>query len=298
MFSRSTLLHLRIPFSYFLLPVFLFAVAVSPNLILHRLTWIFIILHVFVYPASNGYNSYFDKDVGSIGGLENPPPVSRGLYWTSLVFDLVALVLSITQVSVGFGFMVFVYGLASKAYSHPSIRLKKYPIGGWLITGFFQGCFTFLMCFMGLNNFEWTNLLQGHVLAPAALASLMLWANYPMTQVYQHKEDTDHGDRTLSVLLGIRGTFFFAAVFFGIAGLGFSIYFLTYYQARQAIAFLLSMAPSMAYFSYWSWQVLSDPAKADYRRTMLLNFLSATCASGFFVWLLFDTRNIGRYLFD
>ncbi|MFZ9971436.1 MAG: ubiquinone biosynthesis protein UbiA, partial [Bacteroidia bacterium] len=31
MITRSTLLHLRIPFSFFLLPVFLFALALTPN---------------------------------------------------------------------------------------------------------------------------------------------------------------------------------------------------------------------------------------------------------------------------
>ena len=33
---------------------------------------IFVILHILVYPASNGYNSYMDRDEGSIGGLKNP----------------------------------------------------------------------------------------------------------------------------------------------------------------------------------------------------------------------------------
>jgi 1,4-dihydroxy-2-naphthoate octaprenyltransferase len=28
-------------------------------------------LALLIYPASNAYNSYFDKDEGSIGGFEN-----------------------------------------------------------------------------------------------------------------------------------------------------------------------------------------------------------------------------------
>lgn len=297
MFSRSTWLHLRIPFSFFLLPVFLFAVAVSPNLILHRLTWIFIILHLFLYPASNGYNSYFDKDEKSIGGLKNPPPVSGGLYWTALLFDAVAVVMAWLLVSMTFAVMVLVYGLISKAYSHPMIRLKKYPVAGWLVTGFFQGFFTFLMCYLGLNNFEWMSALQLQAMLPASLTSLMLWANYPMTQVYQHEEDTLHGDRTLSLMLGIRGTFYFAALFFGLTALGFVYYFNVYYQPRQAWAFLIALSPVVLYFGNWLLMVWRDPARADFRNTMRLNFISATCLIAFFVWLLFDTRNVGSYLF-
>ena len=69
MLTRSTWLHLRIPFSYFLMPVFFFALGISPNLVESRLLWLFLIVHLFLYPASNGYNSYFDKDVKSIGGF-------------------------------------------------------------------------------------------------------------------------------------------------------------------------------------------------------------------------------------
>lgn len=297
MFSRSTWLHLRFPFSYFLLPIFLFAVAISPNLILQRLQWVFVILHFLVYPASNGYNSYFDKDEKSIGGLKNPPPVSRGLYWTSLLLDLLAIILGATQVSVDFAVMIFIYGLVSKAYSHPMVRLKKYPVTGWVVTGFFQGFFTFLTCYMALNKFDLSAVLQTRSLVPAGLTSLMLWANYPMTQVYQHEEDAKHGDRTLSLRLGIHGTFWFSGAFFLVTSVGFVYFFLHYYQPKHAFAFLLTLAPVIVYFLFWYRQVWKDKTKADFSRTMWLNFISATCLIGYFTWLLVDTRNVGRYLF-
>lgn len=297
MFSKSTLLHLRIPFSYFLLPVFLFAVAVSPNLIQNRLLWVLLLLHVFLYPASNGYNSYFDKDEKSIGGLKNPPPVSIGLYWTALLFDVIAVGLGAIKVSILFAAMVLIYGLVSKAYSHPSIRLKKYPVAGWAVTGFFQGFFTFMMCYVGINNYNLDSIFREQALYPAALTSFMLWANYPMTQVYQHEEDALHGDHTMSLLLGIRGTFYFAALFFGLTAIGFIVYFLQFYQARQAWAFLIALSPVVIYFGLWFWKVRKEVDSADYKHAMRLNFISATCLITFFAWLLFDVGNIGLYLF-
>lgn len=74
MLQTSTWLHLRIPFSFFLMPVFLFAVSISPEPALWRTVLVFFITHFLLYPASNGFNSYYDKDENSIGALEKPPP--------------------------------------------------------------------------------------------------------------------------------------------------------------------------------------------------------------------------------
>src|SRR5688572_30081117 len=145
MLSRSSWLHLRIPFSFFLLPIFLFSLSVSPNLNGPRIGWVFFILHFLLYPASNGYNSYFDKDEKSIGGLKNPPPVHKGLYYLSLLLDLVAVVLGYLKINLVFAVFLLIYGLVSKAYSHPAVRLKKYAITGWIVAGLFQGLFTFVM---------------------------------------------------------------------------------------------------------------------------------------------------------
>src|SRR5258706_15002109 len=147
---RSTLLHLRIPFSYFLLPVYLFALGISPNFNESRLLWSFVIIHLLLYPASNGFNSYFDKDEKSIGGLKNPPPVNKSLYYVSLLFDAAAIILAYVKISLLFAVMILIYGLVSKAYSHPSVRLKKYPIIGWLTVGIFQWCFTFMMSYIAI----------------------------------------------------------------------------------------------------------------------------------------------------
>lgn len=292
MFSRSTLLHLRIPFSYFLLPVYLFAVSVSPNITEKRLLWVFIILHLLLYPASNGFNSYFDKDEKSIGGLKNPPPVEKGLYWISLTLDFIAVILGFLQVGWLFAIMLLIYGLVSKAYSHPLIRLKKYAITGWIITGLFQGAFTFMMCYAGINQYGIQNLVQPKVLLPAGLTTLMLWANYPMTQVYQHEEDAKHGDMTLSRMLGIRGTFYFAGIFFGITAAGFIVLFREFYYPRYGWTFLAALSPVVLYFTYWFLVVMKDPSQADFRHTMRLNFISATCLIVFFVYFFLDFTGV------
>jgi 1,4-dihydroxy-2-naphthoate octaprenyltransferase len=292
MLSRSSWLHLRFPFSYFLLPVFFFSLCASPNFNGPRIGWVFLILHFLLYPASNGYNSYFDKDEKSIGGLKNPPPVRAGLYYLALLLDLVAITLGYLKINLTFAVMLLVYGLVSKAYSHPSVRIKKYAISGWIITGLFQGVFTFVMCYVGLNDYGIANILRPGVLIPGMLTTVMLWANYPMTQVYQHEEDAKRGDKTFSLMLGIKGTFYFAAAFFGLTTIGFVLYLQHYFETRYTVTFLIVLAPVLIYFLYWFNKVRTDERRADYQHAMWLNFISATCMNGFFLYLFLDTTHV------
>lgn len=283
MFSKSAWLHLRIPFSYYLMPVYLFALAVSDNVNTSQAIIVFIALHIFLYPASNGFNSYFDKDEDSIGGLKNPPKVHKGLYYLSLLFDLIALLL------VSFDFwvllMFLIYGLVSKAYSHPVIRIKKYPFGSWFIAGFFQGFFTFLMVYLGLNGISPEELLKQEILIPATLTSIMLWGSYPMTQIYQHDEDGRRGDNTLSLKLGILGTFHFTMILFSLTTVLFGWYFIEHYNLNIASLYVMSMSPVVGFFFYWYFKARKNRDIVNFEYTMRLNAISATCLNLFFVFL-------------
>ncbi|MEO9482548.1 MAG: UbiA family prenyltransferase [Ekhidna sp.] len=282
--KKSTLLHLRIPFSFFLLPVFLLAVAVSDQIHSQNLLTAFLILHFLVYPASNGYNSYFDKDEGSIGGLKHPPEVSTQLYYTSLGMDVMALVLSLI-ISVEFALMIFVYGVVSKAYSHPSIRLKKYPIVGWLAAGVFQGYFTFLLSYIAINDIPLSETGMWSIQFPGILSTLLLLGSYPMTQIYQHDEDAKRGDVTISQKLGILGTFHFTALSFMLSSSGFFYYFMSQFSLNSGLLFGAAMSPVLLYFGAWYWRTRKDRDKADFTSTMRLNFISSLMLNAYFVYL-------------
>src|SRR5260370_37448 len=131
----SALLHLRIPFSYFLMPVYFFALGISPNFNESRLFWSFAIIHLLLYPAS-----------------------------------------------------------------------------------------------IGINDFAIESLLHLRIIIPATLSTLLLLGSYPMTQVYQHEEDAKHGDKTMSMLLGIVGTFIFVQIVFAISAVGYFLYFKNFFD--------------------------------------------------------------------
>jgi hypothetical protein len=287
---RNILLHLRLPFSIFLLPVFLFAISQAPAVDAGRAWWAFVIIHFLLYPASNAYNSYYDKDEGSIGLLEVPPPVSRELLLTAWGLDLLAILLAfVANLGLSFVWYLIIYGTISKAYSHPLVRLKKYPVLSWLIVGLFQGGFTYLATVQVVSGMDWAEILALKHLLPALICTSNLWAVYPLTQVYQHEEDARRGDLTFSRLVGIEGTFLNAALFFSLSFAGFLYYFLQFGTYNTLFILTVCMGPVLGYFGTWWWMVRRNPAEANFRHTMRMNVLASLGLNIFFGILCFST---------
>jgi hypothetical protein len=285
--TKSTLLHLRFPFSYFLMPVYMLALAVSPAVNVWNAVWIFIVLHFLVFPASHGFNSYYDRDEQSIGGLARPPKVTPELLSVSLALDALALVFAF-MVHPVFAGGCFVYGLASKAYSWDKTRVKRYPVAGWLFTGIGQGSVVFAMVLLCVIQPDFTRLLEPSNTITIALAGLFILGCYPLTQVYQHAEDRRRGDRTISVMLGIRGTFLLSGPLLFVAILGFFFYFLFFDSFGMAIVFALSLSPAAIYLIAWTILVFVDERKANFRLTMGMNFIAATCVNLFSLIAIFQ----------
>ncbi|MFC6997604.1 UbiA family prenyltransferase [Rufibacter roseus] len=272
---------LRIPFSLYLMPIFWFALSATPEIEIWKAAAVFFILHILVYPASNGYNSYYDRDEGSIGGLKNPPKVTEALYWLVLTFDILAVVLA-AFLSWSFAGLVLLYLLISKAYSYEGIRLKKFPIISTLVVVVFQGAFTFLMVQVGIGTEE-AGISEKTNLLLAMVSTLFLCGSYPLTQVYQHKEDAQRGDQTLSLTLGLWGTFLFAGISLL---LGTAVLLYTYWLRNEltyAAVFLVATLPVVIVFSLWVWQVKKSAAAANFDNTMRMNKVSSLSLSFAFI---------------
>jgi 1,4-dihydroxy-2-naphthoate octaprenyltransferase len=112
---------------------------------------------------------------------------------------------------------------------------------------------------------------------------MLLAGSYPLTQVYQHGEDSRRGDHTLSLLLGFKGTFVFAG---GMLLLGAGWLMALYWQERewmQIAIFALCTGPVLGLFSSWALAVWQSPAAATFERTMRMNRVSSLCLSAAFM---------------
>lgn len=274
--TRSAFAHLRFVFSVFLLPVYLFAFSQADTVKTSTAVLVFFILHFLAFPASNGYNSYFDKDEDSIALLAKPPEVDISLYYFSILLEAIAFLLGFI-ISWEFAFAVLIYGIMSKLYSHPATRLKKYPIISFLTVFIFQGCFIYYTTYTALTGTS----LFGHwdlgFIIPGAISSCLIGASYPLTQVYQHEEDGRRGDKTLSIVLGYKGSFIFSGILFAM-GIALSYYY--WYLAGMMLNFyffLLCAAPIFIFFNYWFYKVGKSTANANFKNAMRMNFISSGC---------------------
>jgi 4-hydroxybenzoate polyprenyltransferase len=228
-------------------------------------------LHLLVYPASNAYNSYFDKDEGSIGGLKNPPKVDKKLWHVANALDLLAFFICAFFIHLSAAFFVLVYILISRAYSYPGIRLKKYPLLSWLTVGLIQGAYVYFLVYSLGQKAEKVWPFELEVFTALLLSSCLLLGVYPITQIYQHEADRKAGDMTMSRMLGINGTFYNCFAFFGLSVL---LAFLVF-EGYLFILFMAFGTPALVFLVNWYLVVQKDSNQANFKRTMAFNTVSS-----------------------
>lgn len=281
MVYRSTIQLLRFHFSYFLMPVYWFALSWVDNINSKRAIVVFLILHLLVYPSSNGYNSFMDRDVDSIGGLKTPLPPTKQLFFVSVLMDIIALGSSLF-ISTLFTTCVFIYISCSRLYSYRGIRLKQYPLLGYLTVIITQGSLTFFMVYHGSEenltiHMSWLGLLA---------AAFLIGGFYPITQVYQHEADKKDQVTTISMMLGKKRTFIFCGLMYMIAMFILWLYYSNRELYLPFIVLLIFFLPVVVYFVQWFLRVLKDDNKADFKHTMQMNWLASTCTSLAFITII------------
>ena len=281
MLHRSTIQLLRFPFSYFLMPLFWFSLSFVNHIDWVNAAIIFFLLHVLLYPASNGYNSYMDRDEASIGGIEKPMQPTRQLFLVTIVMDVLAACLSF-MISKWFAAAFIFYIICSRLYSYRGIRLKRFPVIGYLTVILNQGALTFFMVYHGADK----NLTLHVPVEGLIAASFLIGGFYPITQVYQHEADRRDGVQTISMLLGKKGTFIFCCIMYALAFLVLFFYYTKLQQLSSFVVLQIFFIPVLVFFVRWVLKVWRNEQLADFKHTMQMNWLASTCTSLAFITLL------------
>lgn len=263
------------------MPVYWFALSQVNNINWYDAALVFIILHLLVYPASNGYNSYMDRDTSPIGGLENPMQPTKQLFYVTVIMDVAAIALSFLITWI-FASGIFSYILASRAYSYRKIRLKKFPVIGYLTVIFFQGAVTFFLAYHGSNQ---QHTIHVPVIAMIA-SSLLIGGFYPLTQIYQHEDDIKDGVTTISYKLGYTGTFIFTGIIYAIAFCMLALHFFLNLEWVRFFILQTFMLPVLVYFFIWFRKVYKNKKEANFKNTMRMNLIASACTNLGFITLL------------
>ena len=195
--------------------------------------------------------------------------------------DGIAVALSFL-VSPAFAIAIVAYILASRAYSYRGIRLKKYPIVGYLTVIIFQGGVTFFMVYHGSSISRTLDVPVEGIIA----STLLIGGFYPLTQIYQHEADRKDGVITLSAFLGYRGTFIFTAIIYMAAMFVLFYYFNKTSELSKFFILATAMLPVLVYFFFWAGKVWKNISSADYANTMRMNLLASACTNIGFIIIL------------
>jgi 4-hydroxybenzoate polyprenyltransferase len=282
--TRNLFIHLRLHFQSLLAPIFLWGFLLAGGHLSWRFVLAFCALHLFLYGGTTAFNSYYDRDVGPVGGLEHPPPVTPELLPFSLILQGIGLLLALF-VNRPFAIVYILTFLVAAAYSYPLTRLKRYPLLSLLVVGIGQGGVIALAGWItarpALN--ELTGLAWWGVLA----ATLTIGGIYPVTQIYQIEEDLARGDVTFAAWAGPQATLWFAVTVQAI-GAGLLVWLIALLFGRmQALWVGLAFVLTLAFLLHWSFTFDAHAIIANYRRVMRITFATSLGFLAFLALRLF-----------
>lgn len=261
------------------MPVFWFAVSFVNQVNIPNTILAFFIIHFLLYPASNGYNSYMDRDTTPVGGIERPMQPTKQLFVITIILDITAFLLSLGLSPIFAACLVF-YIICSRLYSYRGIRLKRFPIMGYVTVVCNQGCLIFFMVYHAAES-SYTPIFP---ISAMIAAGFLIGGFYPITQIYQHQSDAEDKVKTISMMLGKKGTFIFCAGMYGIA---FVLLFFSYSNHLQYFMVIqLFFLPVIFYFIYWLNRVWKYEEQANFKHTMRMNWLASTCSNLAFITIL------------
>ncbi len=278
------LVHLRINFQLILAPIFLWGFLLAGGLLGWRLVVGFLAVHMALYGGITALNSYYDRDEGPVGGLWSPPPWRKELLPFAWAVQLLGL-LAIVPLGLGMVVTYVAMMVLSVAYSHPAIRLKRRPLGalaviavGQGVLGFLTGWFSATPSPAGLLSLDIVIAIVGITLATVGL--------YPLTHIYQVREDSERGDVTFAVRWGPDKAFRFALTAFGLALVCIGWVLLRRFGWPTALIVAAFYALVLADIERWRRRFDPAAVRANYRHVMRLSYIVAAAFSTYVLGML------------
>ena len=276
----ALVVHLRLHFQLLLAPVFLWGWLLSGGGLNTAVILAFVAFHVFLYGGVTAYNSYYDRDVGPVGGLEHPPPATHALLPFSLAVQAIGWLIAVTSVNALFAAAYAMFMVLSVAYSHPRIRLKAHPLPSLCVVGFGQGALAFLAAWAAARGEIATAFTLEGALG-ALTAVLLILALYPLTQLYQIDEDRSRGDRTIAVAWGPSRCFVFALVCTVFGGAAMLTLVTRNFGRLDAALVAIGLALQIVAVLRLRTTFKIENVLTTYRAVMRLNTASAAALSGY-----------------
>lgn len=281
---RTLFVHLRLHFQVLLAPIFLWGYFLAGSAPTAKFWLALLAFHVFLYGGTTVFNSYYDRDVGPIGGLAKPPPVVQAMLPFSLAVQGAGAFLALA-VNWTFALIYLVIFAMGWAYSYPGVRWKARPIGGLLTVAIGQGVLGALGGWAAANpnlatitRFDWLGLVA---------AALITVGFYPLTQIYQIEEDLARGDKTFAAWAGPQGAFAFALVVQSVAAVTLIVVIARLLGGWNALVVAIGYGGLLVTIAHWAYTFDGAQVLRNFRRVMRINTITSWGFIGFISLHLF-----------
>ncbi|MGM0588385.1 MAG: UbiA family prenyltransferase [Bacteroidota bacterium] len=227
----------------------------------------FINVQVILFGTATAYNSFWDKDEGAIGGLQQPPPMQSWMWWACWILQISGALWALTVSWLYLGvylFSVILFWL----YSTPLARWKAHPIKSLWAIALSTGTNSFLLGYLASGHTEITST----AMIVAVGVALILVSMYPISQIFQMEEDRHRGDRTFAVVYGMNGVRRFYLITYGLGLIGVA-YGLTVISSWLGIAFGGAALVGGSYTSYLLWNLTGRDD--EYRSVMIIKYVAS-----------------------
>lgn len=266
--------------SFIHLPIFLFAISQSQNINWLDTALFFVMMFILVHPSIQMQVAYANMQLSKCDIAETEQ--GKKLFKISTAMDGLAVIVSAIILSLEVGVGILTYLLLSKLNNSNPIRLKRYAILSWLLIMAIQGVLLFALTQYACGKI----MLITNFLALQASAFFVGFV-FPLSQMYTQTNDANRGDLTISLRLGINGTFTLSLVMFLVAVSFMGLHFYNTKHLFHFYLFLLFLSPVAAYFFWWKKNTKLQPLVANYTFTRLFIIINTVCMSLFSLLVIY-----------
>lgn len=272
------IIHLRLHYQLFILSGgYLLGALFVENVNWAQLWEQFINVHILLFGGATAYNSWWDKDEGPIGGLKTPPKMAQWMWPASMVMQYIGLAWA---VSVNWNYVI-IYAVSMLffwLYSTPLARWKGKPVLSFVAIGISTGTNSFLLGFLAAGGYPIT-FFEDLIALGVALILLSL---YPVSQVFQIKEDLQRGDKTFAARYGLRGVKWLFTIIFPM-GSGILSWSLLHQVTLIGFCFIVLNLAAYAGLLFYVWNLKAHQSEYQYVMRIKLS------ASFFFVLFILSS---------
>lgn len=289
---KNLVFHLRFKVSFALLPVFLWGYTLAEMEITKSFIIGAIILHLLIYPASNGIYAYFDERKGVIYGLRNISPASILTLVVSIILLIVGVYFSL-KVNITFFSIVVAFIALFLLFSLPLTGIKKRPLYAVLFLGLTYGLLGFLAGWVSAKDLS--ELLEPFYLIGAISSAGFVAGFYTLSLVYRISEDSNPTGRFFIEKLGSAGVFKYVKVILPISAIAGTVVVagkFTLYELIGAIVYFLILFLVIDRFEK---NFYLQKEAQNYKTIIGINLTNSTILS---VYLLFRILATHYFLID